>query len=104
MSRTNQILAAYAIEPPRTATVIGAELEIRTSEVCKNATRLASNGYLACLNPGGRPKMLEITTRGRQRLADACFEGFRQHATPSVELVRGALSGRSLLESCWGGS
>lgn len=104
MNRVNKILAAHAIEPARTATVIGAELDIRVSEISKNTARLTRNGYLICLNPGRRPTILAITTRGRQRLADARVEGFCHHAVPSVGIVQGALSGRSMLAACWGGA
>ena len=104
MSRTNQILAAYAIEPARTSTAIGRELEIRPALVCTAAFRLACRGDLICTNPGGRPMLMEITTRGRQRLADAIAANDVHPARPSVGIVQGALSGRSTLAACWGGA
>ena len=103
MSRTNQILAAYAAEPARTPSAIGKELEMRRGLVSTAAFRLACRGDLICTNPGGRPMLFEITTRGRQRLADADLAA-EEEIRPSVGIVQGALSGRSTLAACWGGA
>ena len=104
MSRTNQILAAYAAEPARTPSAIGKELEMRRGLVATAAFRLACRGDLICTNPGGRPMLMEITARGRQRLADAIASNDVHPARPSVGIVQGALSGRSTLAACWGGA
>ena len=104
MSRTNQILAAYAIESPRTSSAIGKELELPRCRVATATFRLACRGDLICTNPGVKPMLMEITTRGRQRLADAIAANDVHPARPSVGIVQGALSGRSMLAACWGGA
>ena len=104
MSRTNQILAAYAAKPARTPSAIGKELDMPRSWVSTVAFRLACRGDLICTNPGGKPMLMEITARGRQRLADAIGAGDVRESQPSVGIVQGALSGRSTLAACWGGA